>query len=87
MHIELAFKFATCLLPILANARAIVVPRETDLVPVFERDVGTDEVSNKTLLARATGDSASDPIDINFRCANTPDICEIDCFCILCCES
>ena len=87
MHIQLAFKFATGLLPILANARAVVVPRETDLVPIAERDVDTGEVSNKTLLARATGDSASDPIDIDFSCANTPDICEVDCFCILCCKS
>ena len=90
MHLQVAFKIVLGLLPLLADARAIVgqlAPQEgEELISLAERNAGP-EVSNKTLVRRATGNSPADPIDININCNALPDICEVDCYCILCCES
>lgn len=90
MHLRLAFKIVAGLLPLLADARAIVgqlTNREAeDFTSLVERGA-SPEFSNKTLVARATGNSPQDPIPIHIDCTNLPDICEVDCYCILCCES
>ena len=89
MHSNTLIKLIV-LFPSLINARAIEPPQARELAPsprpiYDDNEFTANGVANNTLMKRAKGD-ANDPIDVNFNCASTPDICEIDCFCILCCE-